>query len=112
MSDAGAIDYRLRGRVTFGNLVRIREEGRQAIARAGEQAVFDLSGLERGNSAAVALLMDWFRAAEHGGKSIRFVAPPVELENIVELSGLTDLLPLGAATAAAETGPTNLQAGT
>lgn len=109
MSEAGGVDYRLSGRVTFGNLVRIREEGEEAIARAGDRVVIDLSGLESGNSAAVALLMAWFRAAEHGGKSIRFLAPPEELENIVDLSGLIDVLPLGET--GREAGTTNLQAG-
>jgi ABC-type transporter Mla MlaB component len=102
LSGADDLTYRLSGRVTFDNLVQIREEGEAAIVGAGDRAEIDLSGLEHGNSAAVALLMAWFRAAESLDKRIVFEAPPIELVNIVELSGLTDVLPLsGSGTAAA-----------
>lgn len=98
MSD-GAINYRIDGRVRFANLMEIREAGEAAIDAGGERVVIDLSGLENGNSAAVALLMAWYRAADAQDKSIRFVRAPVELENIIELSGLRDVLPIEAAGA-------------
>lgn len=94
MSDA--VDYRVTGRVRFANLMDIREAGEAAITAGGDDVVVDLSGIENGNSAAVALLIAWYRAAESQDKSIRFVAAPAELENIVELSGLRDVLPLTA----------------
>lgn len=100
MSAASSFDYQVRGRVGFGNLMQIRKEGEAAIAAAGDQVVVDLSGIENGNSAAVALLMAWFRAAEALEKSIRFVGARAEVRNIVELSGLTDVLPMEAAGAA------------
>jgi phospholipid transport system transporter-binding protein len=94
LSGSRAIDYRVEGRVGFHNLVQIREAGEAAIAAAADGVVIDLSALDNGNSAAVALLMAWYRAAEIQNKSIVFVAAPEELANIVELSGLTDVLPL------------------
>ena len=94
MSEAVPAAYRVNGRVTFANLMHIREEGEAAIAEAGDPVVIDFTGLENGNSAAVALLMAWLRAADDLGKSIEFVAAPTELENIVELSGMTDVLPM------------------
>ncbi len=95
MSETGAVSYRLNGRVGFDNLMELREQGEAAIRDGGDRAVIDLSGLENGNSAAVALLMAWFRLAENLGKEIVFQAPPAEIENIVGLSGLSALLPLG-----------------
>lgn len=93
MSQAAAA-YRLEGRVTFDNLLTLRREGEAAIAAAGDHVVVDLGGLDNGNSAAVALLMAWYRAADERDKTIEFAAPPEELENIIELSGLDEVLPL------------------
>lgn len=96
---AGGSDYRLSGRVRFRNFKKYRGEGEAAIEAAPNGVVIDLSGLEHSNSAAVALLMAWYRAAEQRDKSIRFVGVPVDLMDIVELSGLTEVLPVqGAGT--------------
>lgn len=100
MSDSEAITYRPAGHVDFDNLVSIREEGESAIREAGRNVTIDLSGIESGNSAVVALLMAWFRLAENSGKSIVFATPRVEIENIVELAGLTEVLPFEAGGAA------------
>lgn len=89
-----AADYRLDGAVSFETMARIRAEGEAAIAAAGEHAIMDLSGLEHGNSVTVALLMAWLRAAESAGKELVFTAAPAELINIIELSGMTSVLPL------------------
>lgn len=89
--------YRLEGRVSFDNLVQLRREGEAALAQAADPAVMDLSGLSHGNSAAVALLMAWFREAEHHDKTVRFVHVPEEVKNIIELSGMSDVLPLADA---------------
>ena len=99
MSRPSASNYQVVGRVDLGNLMQIREEGEAAIAAAGDRVVVDLSRLENGNSAALALLMAWFRAAESQEKTIEFVGAPAELQNIVELSGLAGVLPLEGAAA-------------
>jgi phospholipid transport system transporter-binding protein len=75
-------------------MARIRAEGAAAIAAAGEHVQVDLSGLERGNSVAVALLMAWLRTAQGDDKSLVFTGAPAELTNIIELSGMSDVLPL------------------
>lgn len=97
MNASGPATYRVDGRITFDSLTRVRTEGEARIAEAEGPVVIDLSGLEHGNSAAVALLMAWWRDAEHQEKAISFVGAPAALRNIVELSGVSDILPLGAA---------------
>lgn len=94
---SAAADYRLDGAVSFETMAEIRAQGEAAIAEAGERAVVDLSGLKHGNSVTVALLMAWLRAAERDGKEVVFIAAPVELVNIIELSGMTSVLPLAEA---------------
>ncbi|MFW6093396.1 MAG: STAS domain-containing protein [Pseudomonadota bacterium] len=94
MSEPG-VCYRLVGEVGFDNLMAARRDGEAAIAAAPDPAVIDLSALENANSAVVALLMAWFRAARHQGKRIVFAHAPEGVRSIVALSGMTDVLPLG-----------------
>lgn len=97
MNPSGSATFQVDGRITFDSLSRVRAEGEAWIAEAEGPVVIDLTGLEHGNSAAVALLMAWWREAEHQEKAISFVGAPAALRNIVELSGVSDILPLGAA---------------
>ena len=92
MSDA--VSHSLTGSVTFTNLAAVRAAGEAAIAAAGERAVVDLSGLTDGNSAAVAVLVSWYRHAQGLGKDIVFLDAPAEVRNIIGLSGLSRVLPL------------------
>jgi phospholipid transport system transporter-binding protein len=115
LSEASGVTYRVQGHVSYDNLVRIRDEGASAMADTDGRVIMDLSALENGNSAAVALLMAWFRAAQNQDRSILFVAAPTDLVNFVELSGLTDVLPLvdaDASVADREAVASNMQAGT
>lgn len=89
-----AASYSPSGPVSFANLMEVRREGEAAIAAAEGPAVFDLSGLANGSSAAVAVLMAWVRAAALQSKSVEFVAAPRGLMDIIELSGLNEVLPV------------------
>jgi phospholipid transport system transporter-binding protein len=91
--------YRLRGPVTLANLVAIRREGEAALAAADTPASMDISGLENGNSAALAVLMAWFREAQALGKEVVFTAIPSELVKIIELSGMAEVLPIAERSA-------------
>lgn len=94
MSEAQAVRFPVTGIVTFDNLMAVRRAGEAAIGQADDGVIFDLTGLEQGNSAALALLMAWFRAADRHSRTVSFVGLPTELESIIELSGLTDVLPV------------------
>lgn len=91
--------------VTFDSLVRLRAAGAAAIAAAEDGVVVDLSGLPQSNSAAVALLMAWWREADRLGKPIAFRNPPESLRDIVELSGVADVLPFESAAGTPEVAP-------
>jgi ABC-type transporter Mla MlaB component len=79
--------------VNFENLVRVRAQG-EALIDEQDATVFNLNTLQEHTSAAIALLIAWFRYSHLQGKSILFVNVPVELRNIIELAELDDLLPL------------------
>ena len=54
----------------------------------------DLQGVERADSAGVALLIDWQRTANHQQRNIRFQNIPSQMLAIAHLSGVDELLSL------------------
>jgi phospholipid transport system transporter-binding protein len=65
--------------------------GLQAIA-GGEQ-VIDCSALTAVDSAAVAVLLAWQRAARAGQRSLSFTNLPQTLQGLTTLYGVAELLP-------------------
>ena len=95
MSDApSSAAFRLPAEITFTNIVPLRDDGERLIRDDLESPEFSLTGLEISNSTAVALLLGWFRRAHRMGKSIVFTDVPEDLLNIIEVSGLSEVLPL------------------
>ncbi len=86
--------FRLPPQITFANIVPLRNDGERFILDDLETPIFSLADLEVSNSAAVALLLGWFRRAHRMGKPLVFTDVPEDLLNIIEVSGLSDVLPL------------------
>lgn len=76
--------------LTFNNAKTVLEAGLHAIA-AGETR-FDLAELKAVDSAAVATLLEWQRAARRAGKNLTLVQIPANLQNLIQLYGVADLL--------------------
>ncbi len=86
---------RLSGRIGFSNLAEARAAGEARILAANEaRIVFDCSGLSEANSVAVALLIGWRRTAQRCGKVVVFRGASRGLRNIVDFSGLSEILAL------------------
>ena len=66
------------------------QPGLDAI-RSGS-ADIDLSRMERFDSAAVAALLVWRRAARSAGLSLRIAGVPAGLQSLADLYGVADLL--------------------
>ncbi len=79
--------------VNFDNLVELRHAG-EAYVDDNDTPVFDFHRLASASSAVMALMVAWFRYAHAHGKVISFVNVPEGVMNIVEVSELTDLLPI------------------
>ena len=79
--------------VDFENLAALRADGERYIDETGEP-VFDLASLRNASSAAVAALVAWFRYAHVHGKVVQFVHVPTGIMNIIEVTELSDMLPL------------------
>ncbi len=79
--------------VDFDTFSGLRAKGEAFMADRSD-VEFDLSAISECNSAAVALLMSWYRFAHAQGKSIVYTHAASDLVNIVQVSGLDDVLPL------------------
>ena len=76
--------------LTVHNATTVLDAGLSAIA-AG-QIQIDLADLTAVDSAAVATMLAWQRAAQSSGKSLVFSNLPTNLESLVHLYGVAELL--------------------
>jgi phospholipid transport system transporter-binding protein len=70
---------------------QVLAEGLRALA-AGE-AGFDLGAVSAADSAAVAILLAWQRAAQARGVNLEVRNPPPALRSLATLYGVDELLP-------------------
>ncbi len=64
----------------------------------GEGAlVLDLGGVRRADSAGLALMVEWLRAARRAGRELRLRAMPEQMRAIARVSGLDRILPMEGA---------------
>ena len=94
-------DFQLPDHVDFDSLMTVRTAG-EAHIDAQSQPVFDLQSLTEASSAAVALLVAWFRYAHVHGKVVKFIHVPAGVMNIIEVTELDEMLPVDAAPVGAE----------
>jgi ABC-type transporter Mla MlaB component len=95
LSDADTAEaFQLPPEITFANVIPLRDDGERFIRDELDSPAFSLAGLKVSNSTAVALLLGWFRRAHRMGKVIVFTDIPEDLLNIIEVSGLSEVLPL------------------
>lgn len=81
----------LNGRLTSAEVPEIYR-GSLDWRRDGLPAEIDLSGVERADSSALALLLEWRAWAERAGRPIRFVQVPRALCIMASLSQVEGLL--------------------
>lgn len=90
--------YRPTQPLTVHNAQTVLNDGLRAIADG--QIQFDLSGLTTVDSAAVATMLAWQRAARGKDKSLLFANIPANLQSLVDLYGVTELLHLSSGSRA------------
>lgn len=78
--------------LNFGNAKQILQEGLNAIA-SGEHEC-DLVKLGQVDSASVAVLLAWKKAARQNKLPLRFINTPESLISLASLYGVTELLAL------------------
>lgn len=78
------------GRITNENAAALLAQGLTAI-RAGD-AAFDLSAVKECNSAAVAMVLAWQRAAQARGTALELNGIPANLSSLAKLYGVEPLI--------------------
>lgn len=82
----------LSGPLTIATVAAVAEAGREQIA--GGDRVVDLSGVTQVDSAALALLLSWQRAARAAGCRISIDRAPVALVSLASLYDVDSILSL------------------
>lgn len=82
------------GELTFATVSALLEQSRPLLDGAQGWLVMDLAGVERVDSAGLALLIQWMRMAKSGAVDILFRHVPEQLLAIAHASDLDSILPL------------------
>jgi phospholipid transport system transporter-binding protein len=82
---------RATGELGFATAAQALRAGIEQMGRDGEQVV-DLSGVTAGDSAGVAVLVEWISAAAAAGVGLRYEHVPPQMLAIARISDLEDLL--------------------
>ena len=88
-----------------GNAIRVRGDlsfetteevllASQPILDALSCWEIELSEVRHADSAGLALLMTWFRQAKQQQKSVHFYGIPVQMQKLIDVSGLNSILPI------------------
>ncbi len=87
----GAGRFRLEGEVGFGTVMDLLHES-HTLFEHEERVHLDFSGVERINSAGLALTIEWMREARHTSRTLQINNPPAELLAMARICDVEDLL--------------------
>jgi len=88
---AGQGRLRVRGELGYATAEAALRDGLRLMDGTPEWTV-DLAGVEAGDSAGLAVLVEWLSAARARGGSLRYVDVPAQILAIARISGLEQLL--------------------
>lgn len=94
LEDLGEGMFALRGDMTFATAERILRASEEPFSEHTRIEV-DLSGVERSDSAGLALLLEWITWANHTVREIRFKDIPERVRAIAETTEVERLLRRG-----------------
>ena len=87
--------YRLVGQLTFATVPElIASESDSGFFADQPEIEVDLSEVERGDSAGLALLVSWGRTARREDRQLKLVGLSEQLTAMAQVCGLMDVLPL------------------
>lgn len=83
----------LTGELSFATATGLYKKGCHAIA-THHNTIFDLHHVTTSDNSGPALLVAWTRYAKILNKSLKFIAPPLQLLSMLKLTDLQKLLPI------------------
>lgn len=87
----GAGRFRLEGEVGFGTVMHLLHES-HSLFEPEKRVRLDLAGVERINSAGLALVIEWMREAHRGGWTLEISNEPEELLAVARICDVEHLL--------------------
>jgi phospholipid transport system transporter-binding protein len=84
----------LTGVLDYGTVGALLDEGSKAIG-SGRVAFIDLQDVTAGDSAGLALLLEWLSVARAANRSLRYENMPAQLQQLARLSEVEELLVWG-----------------
>lgn len=91
LTDLGDGHFALRGDMSFDTVEQILRASDKLFDRHTEIEV-NLSGVEKTDSAGLALLLHWIAWSEHSEKNIRFAETPAKILAIAQTTEVDDWL--------------------
>lgn len=85
--------FALSGELSFTTVPELVEAGEQ-LFDGGDEVSVDLSGVDRSDSAGLALLVSWMRLARRRSKQLNFYGVPEQLLGLARVAGVARLLSL------------------
>jgi anti-anti-sigma factor len=84
------------GAIDFDNVVLLWQQGVALIETLKEtkEIKVDLKALKESDSSGVALLTGWVRVSQEKSKTILFINMPSFMQDILQVCGLEDVLPV------------------
>ena len=86
LTQTGPSSWSLEGELTFATVVGMLTAGPKVDPT--KPAVVDLSGLTKGDSAGLSLLVEWLAAARASGGVLRYTGLPENFARLAVVSGL------------------------
>ncbi|MBN1379062.1 MAG: STAS domain-containing protein [Gammaproteobacteria bacterium] len=86
--------YRLSGELNFDSVPLLLAESSLLFSEDQADLVIDLAGIQRGNSAALGLMLEWMKRMSQQNRTIRFCNLPDDLMAIARVSDLDRVLPV------------------
>lgn len=93
IESVGAGSFVLRGELSFDTVMGLSRRSAKLLWQT-EEVVLDLGAVTRTDSAGLALLVEWIRAARRSKKTILFRNIPAQMMAVAEVVGLDSLLPV------------------
>ena len=90
------VDYPVPEAVNFDNLAELREAAERQIEALAEHQSLQVrfTSTRHSGSATVALMIAIYRRGHVVGRTVTFADVPEDVVNIIEVSGLSDILPV------------------
>lgn len=91
----GAGRFRVSGVLDASTAAEVLVQGEERFANESSLHI-DFGGVSEGDSAGLALLIEWLRCARSRGQSIEFANVPGQINALARISEVEDLLASGA----------------